>query len=202
MSASISSKPAVRDDRFLILIPNYNDWPSLELLIKSLDHTMQAHKIETDLLIVDDGSTTPPGEALEYTTYQSLGRIEILKLRRNLGHQRAIAIGLAYVEAHISCLAVVVMDADGEDDPGDVPRLIQKCRDEGLRKIVFAESLRIFLLGNTRYHQWYERTLRTGRRPTGHEHGPAISTDSGSGRPPTPPASRSPQGDHSTTDLG
>ena len=53
-------------------------------------------------------------------------------------------------------------------------------------------SLRIFLLGNTRYHQWYERTLSTGRRPTGHEHGPAISTDSGSGRPPTPPASRSP----------
>ena len=139
MSASISSKPAVRDDRFLILIPNYNDWLSLELLIKSLDHTMQAHKIETDLLIVDDGSTIPPGEALEYTTYQSLGRVEILKLRRNLGHQRAIAIGLAYVEAHISCLAVVVMDADGEDDPGDVPRLIQKCRDEGLQKIVFAE---------------------------------------------------------------
>jgi polyisoprenyl-phosphate glycosyltransferase len=139
MSTSISSKPAARDDRFLILIPNYNDWPSLKLLIKSLDHTMQAHKIETDLLIVDDGSTIPPGEALEFTTYQSLGRIEILKLRRNLGHQRAIAIGLAYVEAHISCQAVVVMDADGEDDPGDVPRLIQKCRDEGLQKIVFAE---------------------------------------------------------------
>ena len=56
----------------------------------------------------------------------------------------------------------------------------------------FPKSLRIFLLGNTRYHQWYERTLSTGRRPTGHEHGPAISTDSGSGRPPTPPASRSP----------
>jgi len=47
-------------------------------------------------------------------------------------------------------------------------------------------SLRIFLLGNSRYHQWYERTLSTGRRPTGHEHGPAISTDSGSGRRPPP----------------
>ena len=142
MSASTSSKPAVRDDRFLILIPNYNDWPALELLIKSLDHTMQAHKIETDLLIVDDGSTIPPGEALEDTTYQSLGRIEILKLRRNLGHQRAIAIGLAYVEAHFTNRAVVVMDADGEDDPGDVPRMIQKCRDEAFEKIVFAERTR------------------------------------------------------------
>jgi len=68
-----------------------------------------------------------------------LRRVEILRLRRNLGHQRAIAIGLAYVEAKIPCQAVVVMDADGEDDPGDVPRMIQKCREEAFEKIVFAE---------------------------------------------------------------
>jgi polyisoprenyl-phosphate glycosyltransferase len=142
MSASISSKPAARDDRFLILIPNYNDWPSLELHIRNLDEVMKAHQIEADLLIVDDGSTIPPGEALGNTIHQSMRRLEILRLRRNLGHQRAIAIGLAYVEAHFPGPAVVVMDADGEDDPGDVPRLIQKCRDEAFEKIVFAERTR------------------------------------------------------------
>jgi glycosyltransferase involved in cell wall biosynthesis len=142
MSASTTSEPDIRRERFLIMIPNYNDWPSLELLIKNLDHTMQAHQIETDLLIVDDGSTIPPGETLAKATYQSLGRVEILKLRRNLGHQRAIAIGLAYVEAHFAGPAAVVMDADGEDDPADVPRLIEKCRDEAFQKIVFAERTR------------------------------------------------------------
>ncbi len=136
------SESAVGPERFLILIPNYNDWPSLELLIKNLDHTLQAHQVEADLLIVDDGSTIPPGETLVNAMYHSLGRVEILKLRRNLGHQRAIAIGLAYVEAHFPGPAVVVMDADGEDDPADVPRLIAKCRDEAFQKIVFAERTR------------------------------------------------------------
>jgi len=126
----------------LILIPNYNDWRSLELHIRNLDEVMKAHQIEADLLIVDDGSTIPPGEALGNTIHQSMRRLEILRLRRNLGHQRAIAIGLAYVEAHFPGPAVVVMDADGEDDPGDVPRLIQKCRDEAFEKIVFAERTR------------------------------------------------------------
>jgi len=126
----------------LILIPNYNDWRSLELHIRNLDEVMKAHQIEADLLIVDDGSTIPPGEALGNTIHQSMRRLEILRLRRNLGHQRAIAIGLGYVEAHFSGPAVVVMDADGEDDPGDVPRLIQKCRDEAFEKIVFAERTR------------------------------------------------------------
>lgn len=139
MSREYPGESAGQHDRFLILIPNYNDWRSLELHIGNLDEVMKAHQIEAELLIVDDGSTIPPGETLVNATYQSLGRVEILKLRRNLGHQRAIAIGLAYVEAHFPGPAVVVMDADGEDDPSDVPRLIEKCRDEAFEKIVFAE---------------------------------------------------------------
>src|SRR4051794_9561076 len=120
MNVPYSSEACGPNDRYLVLIPNYNDWRSLELLATTLDQILQAHQIEADLLIVDDGSTTPPGEAIASASYKSLRRIEILRLRRNLGHQRAIAIGLAYVEDKIPCTAVVVMDADGEDDPGDV----------------------------------------------------------------------------------
>ena len=139
MIATNSLGPVGQHDRYLILIPNYNDWRSLELLTPSLDQVLYAHQIEADLLIVDDGSTIGPRASLAGSTYQSLQRIEILKLRRNLGHQRAIAIGLAYVEAKIPCPAVVVMDADGEDDPGDVPRMIHKCVEAAFQKIVFAE---------------------------------------------------------------
>jgi len=72
------------------------------------------------------------------TTFGALTRIEILELRRNLGHQRAIAIGLAYVHANEPCQAVLVMDGDGEDDPDDVPRLIEQYRRNDARKVVFA----------------------------------------------------------------
>ena len=63
----------------------------------------------------------------------------MLQLRRNLGHQRAIAVGLAYAEEHDPCDVVVIMDGDGEDDPKDVPRLLACCRQAGGREIVFAE---------------------------------------------------------------
>ena len=68
--------------------------------------------------------------------------VEILQLRRNVGHQRAIAIGLAYLEASIRCEAVVVMDGDGEDRPEEVPRLVDELERTGGRHIVFAERLR------------------------------------------------------------
>jgi hypothetical protein len=121
------------------MIPNYNDWRSLALHVGNLEKVLEAHEIEADLLIVDDGSTVPAGDFARSCLGSTLGSVEILKLRRNLGHQRAIAIGLAYVEAHFEGPAVVVMDADGEDDPVDVPRLIDRCRAEGFQKIVFAE---------------------------------------------------------------
>jgi hypothetical protein len=69
----------------------------------------------------------------------AIRQIRVLRLRRNLGHQRAIAVGLAYAEANLPCRAVVVMDSDGEDDPRDVPRLLQQCQAGQYQKIVFAE---------------------------------------------------------------
>ena len=61
-----------------------------------------------------------------------------MRLLRNVGHQRALAVGLSYAHAHDLCDVVVVMDADGEDDPADVPRLLAKCAEDGNRSIVFA----------------------------------------------------------------
>jgi polyisoprenyl-phosphate glycosyltransferase len=65
--------------------------------------------------------------------------LESLRLRRNLGHQRAIAIGLSFIHAERQCDAVVIMDADGEDKPEDVPRLIETFLSEKSRKVIFAE---------------------------------------------------------------
>lgn len=124
----------------LIIIPVYNDWESLALLSNRLDEALPAGGPAVEVLVVDDGSSLPsPALSLQL---KKICRIDVLELRRNLGHQRAIAIGLAYVEAHRPCSAVVVMDADGEDAPEDVPRLIDRCAAEGWRKLVFAQRAR------------------------------------------------------------
>ncbi len=125
-----------------ILIPVFNDWSALKPLLGLIDMALcQAH-LGADVLVVNDGSTEDPPADLGAGPYQCLGTVLLLSLRRNLGHQRAIAIGLAYTEAHGAHDTIVIMDGDGEDDPADVPRLIDRAAAEDNRMIVFAERTR------------------------------------------------------------
>jgi hypothetical protein len=137
----------------LILIPVFNDWA--------------AAGRDARVLLVDDGSSEPPGADLGSPAPTRLREIEILQLRRNVGHQRAIAIGLSHAEASIPCDAVVVMDGDGEDRPEDVPRLLAELEKNGGRAVVFAERLRrsegpLFVTMYALY-RWLHRLL-TGER--------------------------------------
>ena len=124
----------------IILIPIYNDWESSRLLVTSIDSVLAAGGLRADVLLVDDGSTYPddgthwPGRRFEAVT-----RVEVLELGRNLGHQRAIAVGLAHIHARKKCGAIVIMDADGEDDPKDIPRLLRVFSEQGEKRVVFAQ---------------------------------------------------------------
>jgi glycosyltransferase involved in cell wall biosynthesis len=129
-------------EEIVVLIPVFNDWESLERLLPTLDGELARSGVTADVLVVDDGSVLEREGAEDSNAFEAIRRIDVLRLRRNLGHQRAIAIGLAYVEDCSSASAVVVMDGDGEDDPADVPRLLGRLRDEANRKIVFAERSR------------------------------------------------------------
>jgi len=123
--------------RLLILIPVYNDWDALRILIDRLDGELANAGRRASLLLVDDGSSFVPDDLVPRALH-ALDAVTILSLRRNVGHQRAIAVGLAYVHDNVACDEIVVMDADGEDSPADVPRLVAKCEEEGLHRIVFA----------------------------------------------------------------
>ena len=127
----------------LILIPVFDDWESFARLLVDLDAALAAAGDSARVLAVDDGSTTAlDPSAIPACPGRALRGVEVLQLRRNLGHQRAIAVGLAYAEERDPCDVVVIMDGDGEDDPKDVPRLLACCRQAGGREIVFAERAR------------------------------------------------------------
>jgi polyisoprenyl-phosphate glycosyltransferase len=130
------------DGGVAILIPIYNDWTACGLLLPLLDATLDRERRIARIILVDDGSRLPPDDHFPGGPFQALERVDILHLRRNLGHQRAIAIGLSYVWEHVPCGAVVLMDCDGEDAPDDVPRLLAKFEAEGRSKIIFAERAR------------------------------------------------------------
>jgi polyisoprenyl-phosphate glycosyltransferase len=123
----------------VIVIPVFDDWESLRLLIDGLDEALEEKGFGARLVVIDDASPTEPEDRFDDLSLAAFRDITMLELRRNLGHQRAIAVGLAWAREHIDPALVVVMDGDGEDDPRDVPRLIAACRDTQYREVVFAE---------------------------------------------------------------
>lgn len=123
-------------DALIVLTPVYNDWDVLKLLLQRLDAEFSASGLSASVIAVNDGSQLPI--SLSGLSFSSIRTLEVLHLRRNLGHQRAIAVGLAFVEANLRCSAVVVMDADGEDRPEDAMRLVNEWRKQTSDKLVFA----------------------------------------------------------------
>jgi polyisoprenyl-phosphate glycosyltransferase len=133
---------ADRGGDLVLLIPLYNDWEACQLLLSALDRSMRGSVPSARVVLVDDGSTQEPESDFLGKSFEVIERVDVLQLRRNLGHQRAITIGLAYVWEHVPCDKVVLMDSDGEDAPSDVPRLLAKFDEDGGRKIIFAERTR------------------------------------------------------------
>ncbi len=134
--------PPATSGPLLVMLPAFNDWAAVGPLLGQLDAALQSAGLHANVLIVDDASARPAADELALPALAALRRIDVLRLRRNLGHQRAIAIGLAYIADKVPCEAVVLMDSDGEDNPADVPRLLAKYRQEHGEKIIFAERTR------------------------------------------------------------
>ncbi|MCE7067613.1 glycosyltransferase [Dyadobacter sp. CY326] len=123
-------------ENFVIIIPQFNDWEALNMLIQKINEDLQASILtNTTLFIVDDCSSK---ERTQPFVHFGGKEIKVLRLYRNLGHQKAIAIGLSYVAEHIAADKVIVMDADGEDAPSDINLLAQRSLQEP-GKIIFAE---------------------------------------------------------------
>ena len=141
-------------DRLVVLIPVFNDWECVSLLIPRLDAALKDCAADSELVLIDDGSSVPVPDNLVPNHLENLRSVRVLRLRRNLGHQRAIAIGLYHVHQEIACRAVVVMDGDGEDRPEDIPHLVKALSRDHDRQIIFAARARRMetLIFKTFYH--------------------------------------------------
>ncbi len=109
-----------------IIIPVFNDWPSFQILLEKLNTVAATLGPRLTVLAVNDGSIetfTPPPTLLPSLT--SLAGAEIIHLALNLGHQRAIAVGLCAAVESDRYDALIVMDGDGEDPPESIPTLLQ-----------------------------------------------------------------------------
>ena len=106
--------------RKIVVMPVYEDLEASSKLFVELARTQGP---DTYVVAVDDGSVRQPLSisAIEASGLEGV----VIRLRRNVGHQRAIAIGLGYVAEHFDGNdIVVVMDSDGEDTPESITELV------------------------------------------------------------------------------
>ena len=101
--------------RITLILPVYNDWESLRLLLNKIKKKIKK-KIICDVLIINDNSHSNQIERLnEESVYKN---INILNLKENIGSQKAIATGIKYISKNFSKFGkeFIILDSDGEDD--------------------------------------------------------------------------------------
>jgi glycosyltransferase involved in cell wall biosynthesis len=121
-SGRASGLPSERET-IAIILPVYNDWDSFALVVRELDAVLARDRRAFEIFVIDDGSDRAGNDALTPALRGLATSVTIVRLICNLGHQRAIAVGLSLVEER-EHHAVIVMDADGEDRPADIPSLL------------------------------------------------------------------------------
>jgi polyisoprenyl-phosphate glycosyltransferase len=138
-------QPDIRADAacpgLAIVIPVFNDWASLEKLLARIDSENLLAPRTLRVLVVDDASTEECPRALFDRRFARIASVEVVRLAGNLGHQRAIAVGLVEAAKMPKIGAVVVMDGDGEDRPADLRRLLEQ-EDSSPGAVICAQRFR------------------------------------------------------------
>lgn len=108
-----------------VIIPALNEREALAGLIEEIDRAIEPLGREWQVLVIDDGSTDGTLEMIEELS-ETNERVWAIRLRRNFGKSAALAVGLEATDADV----VITIDGDGQDDPADIPLLLEKL-DEG-----------------------------------------------------------------------
>ncbi len=124
--------------KLIILTPVYNDWESFIKLLEEINSTTWCIKNDVSVVAVNDGSIDELNiSEQQKKSLDNIKRIDIVHLSRNMGHQKAIAVGISYVVGNMEFDNVVIMDADGEDDPAAIQEMIL-ANEKHQGKIIFA----------------------------------------------------------------
>lgn len=111
-------------ERIIILIPTYNDWKSLKLLLGKINNHFIYKKKNLEILIVNDCSSEKYN--FRDLNLKNIKKIKIINLKKNVGSQKAIYIGLNKISKLKKRSTIVIMDSDGEDDPAKISKLVKK----------------------------------------------------------------------------
>ena len=113
------------DPQLSVVIPLYNEAQSIEPLYEELSAALREIGRTYEVIVVDDGSRDESYERLK-AVHERDARWQVIRFRRNFGQTAGFSAGFAAARGEV----VITSDADLQNDPRDMPKLLEKM-DEG-----------------------------------------------------------------------
>lgn len=114
-----------KNPQITIFLPVYNEEDNLQLLHERIISVLSSLNRTAEIIYIDDGSTDSSLQVLKGIAAAD-DRVRVIALRRNYGQTAAMSAGFDLSRGEI----LIPMDADLQNDPGDIPKLLEKI-DEG-----------------------------------------------------------------------
>lgn len=110
--------------RITLILPVYNDWESLKLLLGKVEKILKKRDYEFQVLIVNDNSSKINKKTLNQNKF--FKSIKSINLKVNIGSQKAIATGIKYIAKNPQKFGkdFIIMDSDGEDDYTKINKIL------------------------------------------------------------------------------
>lgn len=108
-----------------IIVPVFNEEESIGHLKSAIDEALNDFRKSWEVIFVDDGSRDNTDQVLEEFASSDQEHTRVVILRRNFGQTTAIAAGIDHAKGEV----IVLMDADLQNDPADIPVLIDKLKE-------------------------------------------------------------------------
>jgi len=110
-----------------VIIPVYNEEENINILLGELTGVMKGMKKDYEVILVDDGSTDRSFQVMEEMARKDR-RITVIRFKRNAGQTAAFDAGFKQARGEI----VITLDADLQNDPKDIPFLLEKIKDNDM----------------------------------------------------------------------
>ena len=107
--------------RLSIVVPVYNEVQNIPRMHQQLTDVLKPSKYDYELVFVDDGSTDGSRNALRLLSDKD-SSVRVVQFRRNYGQTAAMQAGIEYASGD----AIVTLDGDLQNDPADIPMMVQK----------------------------------------------------------------------------
>ena len=130
----------VKNPKCIIMSPTYNDWESVIKLVKVINNNIKKNKYHFEMIIINDASTKKG--KLIHSNLKRFKKVKIINLKKNLGSQPAIAVGLNFIRKIKGNFNIVILDSDGEDNPNKIDVLLSALEKNQDKVIVASRSQR------------------------------------------------------------